>query len=429
MNNRGTEKFFETALAREMRRGSEVFWLNTGLDNCLSGEVPAEAVGAAEERLLRFAPYIRKAFPETAAGGLIESPLAAIPEMKAFLEEEAGRPLPGRLMLKCDNLLPVSGSIKARGGIYEVLCFAEKIALGSGLLKQNDDYAVLAGEEFRSLFAGYSVSVGSTGNLGLSIGIMSAKLGFRVSVHMSRDARRWKKDMLREKGAQVIEYAGDYEKAVAEGRRLAACDPRCHFVDDENSKTLFGGYAVAGRRLKSQLDALGITIGSGRPLFVYLPCGVGGGPGGVTYGLKQIFGGNVHCFFAEPVQAPCMLLGLASGKHSEIRAADIGLSGKTIADGLAVGRASGLVCRLCGGLIEGLFTVSDSRLEKLVRALYERENIYAEPSAAAGFPGFALVNQNTDYLKRFDRAAPENAVHIVWATGGGMVPEQERWAV
>ncbi|CAH1587471.1 D-serine ammonia-lyase [Vibrio owensii] len=422
----------EFPLVKRLIDLEEVVWFNPNITTLEEGlpfvGLDAANIKDASERLERFAPYLMKAFPETAASnGIIESNVVEIDKMKSCLEAQYGTQILGRLMLKKDSHLPISGSIKARGGIYEVLTHAEKLAIEAGLLSESDDYSKLASEEFRQFFQQYSIAVGSTGNLGMSIGIMSAKLGFSVSVHMSADAREWKKNKLRSHGVNVVEYEQDYGVAVEQGRKEAEKDPTCFFIDDENSQTLFLGYSVAGERLKQQFDEMGIVVDSNHPLFVYLPCGVGGGPGGVAFGLKMAFGDHVHCIFAEPTHSPCMLLGVHTGLHDDIAVQDLGIDNITAADGLAVGRASGFVGRAMERLLDGYYTITDECMYHHLGELSELEDIRLEPSALAGMIGAVHVSNDRDYQERmqFTEEKLSNATHLVWATGGGMVPEEE----
>lgn len=407
----------------------EVFWLNGR--RCPEGKQGESAVSKAlitdaEKRLERFAPYLALVFPETAeTGGIIESELREIENMKKELHERWAAGIDGRLFLKMDSHLPISGSVKARGGIYEVLKHAEELAFDAGMLSEGDDYRKLAEPEMMQFFRQYTVQVGSTGNLGLSIGIMSAKLGFQVIVHMSSDAKQWKKDMLRSKGVTVIEYASDYCEAVEQGRKNSDKDPMSYFVDDENSLNLFLGYAVAGERLKHQLQEKNILVDKTHPLFVYLPCGIGGAPGGVAYGLKEIYGDAVHCFFMEPVQACCMLLGMATGEHDGVSVQDFGISGKTDADGLAVGRPSAFVGKVIEKRLSGICTIEDKKLYELMRALFKTEDIFIEPSACASFAAFLHSDTLREYAQQEGISDyMGQAVHIAWATGGNMVPQE-----
>ncbi len=357
-------------LVKDLVALKETTWFNPGTTSLAEGlpyvGLTEQDVQDAHARLSRFAPYLAKAFPETAAtGGIIESELVAIPAMQKRLEKEYQQPISGQLLLKKDSHLPISGSIKARGGIYEVLAHAEKLALEAGLLTLDDDYSKLLSPEFKQFFSQYSIAVGSTGNLGLSIGIMSARIGFKVTVHMSADARAWKKAKLRSHGVTVVEYEQDY--------------------------------------------------------------GVAGGPGGVAFGLKLAFGDHVHCFFAEPTHSPCMLLGVHTGLHDQISVQDIGIDNLTAADGLAVGRASGFVGRAMERLLDGFYTLSDQTMYDMLGWLAQEEGIRLEPSALAGMAGPQRVCASVSYQQMHGFSAEQlrNATHLVWATGGGMVPEEE----
>lgn len=419
-----------------MVQGTPVTWMNPDVVSFAQASADIDLghadVAAAQARLQRFAPLLAQVFPEVqATQGIIESELREVPSLGADIARRYGVDAPGRLLMKLDSHLPISGSVKARGGIYEVLCHAEQLAQAEGLLTEGVGYQRLAMPDAKALFARHAIAVGSTGNLGLSIGIAASSLGFSTTVHMSADARAWKKAKLRAHGVHVVEHAGDYGLAVEQGRRQSGNDPSSHFVDDENSRALFLGYAVGGIRLKQQLDQMGIPVSADAPLVVYLPCGVGGGPGGIAFGLKQALGDHVHCVFAEPTQSPCMLLGMYSGLHDRAAVSDFGISNKTAADGLAVGRPSGFVGKAMRRMVGGIYTLTDDEMFAMLHLAHDAEGLQLEPSAVAGAPGFARLGMLPPAEFARLRMAPDawkNATHVIWATGGGMVPPTEHEA-
>jgi len=401
-------------LLNEMKAGRPVFWKNTDKPPAASvlARLPLgiDDILEAELRLERFAPFIRSVFPETGQG-LIESPLVPVPAAREALGKAYGRQIAGSLWIKADSELPVAGSIKARGGIHEVLKVAEGIALEAGLVGKGPDYSCLSSPEAREVFSRYEIAVGSTGNLGMSIGIMASALGFRATVTMSQDAKAWKKSLLRARGVRVVEVESDYSEAVAEGRRQCEADGACHFVDDERSPDLFLGYAVAALRLRRQLEEAGVAVDAAHPLSVTLPCGVGGAPGGITFGLKAVFGDAVRCWFVEPTLACCMTLALVRGTP-DVSVKDLGLEGLTEADGLAVGVPSALVYGLVKDLVDGAFTIEDPELFRLLALLWDSTGRKAEPSAASALMG-PLVTGGTPAT-----------THVAWLTGGLFLPEE-----
>lgn len=376
---------------------------------------------AAKAFMEQYSSFIAQAFPETASfGGKITSELREIPNFKKHRVSNKQSPDRSKFFLKCDNALPVAGSIKARGGFFEVLSFAHQLAVQHEFIKENET-ADFSAPKYKTLFSKYTIGVGSTGNLGLSIGIISAKFGFKVNVYMSQDAKAWKKKLLRDKGANVIEEQGDFGIAIAKGRKETLENLLGYFVDDEKSAQLFLGYSLAAYEIKNQLDHLNILIDKEHPLFVYSPCGVGGSPGGVLWGLKNIYGDAIHSFFVEPTHAPAVLLGLITKELEKISVQDVGIDNLTEADGLAVGRASAFASKYIQKLVSGIYTIDDKTLIRLLAQLYHTEKIFIEPSAAAGLIGPEKIAESV-YLSQ-NNIDSNKITHIAWATGGGLLPK------
>ena len=133
MNKEQIVKLIEQyPLVQQLIDLKELVWFNPNITTLEEGlpyvGLTAEDVKDASDRLKRFAPYLCKAFPETAVSkGIIESEIQPIPTMQAELGARYNTDIKGKMLLKKDSHLPISGSIKARGGIYEVLKHAEKL--------------------------------------------------------------------------------------------------------------------------------------------------------------------------------------------------------------------------------------------------------------------------------------------------------------
>ncbi|MDG2521213.1 D-serine ammonia-lyase [Caulobacter segnis] len=406
----------ESGWLADLRRGDAAVWLSRrAASDVKDAPISRGDVQEAADRLQRFAPLLARLFDDEGWDGRIVSPLLTWPAPHG--------PLPS-LLLKADHALPMTGSIKARGGVHDLLAFVERIALDEGLVRPGDRYEALAQPVARETLSLYSATVASTGNLGYSVGLVARRLGLGAEIHMSSDAKSWKKDRLRALDAKVVEHECDYTETVARARIASGGARRVHFVDDETSSDLFTGYAAAAVELRDQLAERGVRPTASKPLVVYLPCGVGGAPGGVLYGLKALLGEAVIGVFVEPVASACFLAAMGAGGGKPLPVYELGLDNRTLADGLAVPVASALVLEAVGDAIDACVAVTDAAMIECVRLAHTLAGLRLEPSAAAGLaavePFMRAARERPDL-----RVRVENATHVVWTTGGSQLPQAE----
>ena len=407
------------ALLAALKAGGPAVWLNPTPTEPVVTPADLAEIQQAAARFARFEPLLRRLFPDEGWDGRISSALSPYEAPPAPLSA---------LWVKGDHALPMTGSIKARGGVHELLCYVERIARNEALLGPGDPIERLLEPAAQAVLNLHAVSVASTGNLGYSIGLVARAMGLNAEIHMSIDAKAWKKARLRALDAKVIEHECHYTETVARARVASTGGQRVHFIDDEQSRDLFFGYAVAAAELGAQLLARGEAPTPERPLAVYLPCGVGGAPGGVLFGLKAQFGPAVIGVFVEPTASACMLAALALGEGRSVSVYEYGLDNQTIADGLAVPRASSFVLEKVGPAIDAVVAVPDADMVTWMRHAHQVNGLRLEPSAASGLAAIGPLAEaavpHAALRRRLDKA-----VHVVWATGGSALPDDEFYPV
>lgn len=303
--------------------------------------------------------------------------------------------------LKLDSHLKVARSVKARGGFNEVMSRIERVLEEKKLIER---FSSLKLDDIKQIMQDYTIEVSSTGNLGLSIGLCAKAFGFKAKVHMSRDAKEWKKDMLRSAGTEVLEYDNDYTYAVKMGRLSASQNPDSYFVDDEMSEKLFLGYASSIFEIIDQVKESAMKISYEEPLNVFLPCGVGGAPGGIAFALRSFFKDYVKIYFLEPTEYPSMLYSYLMKKASSVN--DIGLASNTVADGLACGSPSKLVFPMLDYLVDGFLTFNDDNIIKAKQKAFDIDKEIMEASSVVALLAYEKLNK------------PKNS--LLWITGSNV---------
>lgn len=401
----------EFPLLQQLMNKEPVFWANPNFDAKLADEtVSRAAIFDATARLQRFRPYIETVFPETNhRRGSIESPLLRIRTMQQSLNNFWQMKALGHLYLKADNQLPVAGSIKGRGGVYAVLQIAEDIALHYSNLAYEDNYAMLSSNEFKQLFGHFEIVTTSNGNFSIAVATIARKLGFKVRVQLTGSAP-WQQEKLTALGVQLVPEDTNLAENLGD---------HTYRIDCHRDPNLLLGFATAAIHLQMQLKNQQVTLDEQHPLFIYLPTISGQSAAGIITGLRQILQVPIYPIMIQSSFNPALLLELMTGPDP-VSAAELNLDPKIMAASFAGEMPDSRALELAKTQVYGVATVSDHALLQYLNLLAMSENILCEPAALAGFAGYhQLLSQSPSH---FDL---EHATHIIWATGGSLVPKTD----
>ena len=264
------------------------------------------------------------------------------------LELYDGRPRPGRLQAKAENLLP-TGSFKIRGATYRI--------------------STLSGEERLRGVVAYS-----TGNHAQAVAKAARDQGVAATIVMSPDVPRMKIDATERWGARVVHAEPSSEARRALAEKLAA-EQGLVIVPPYDDLAVMAGQGTIGLELAEDLPAADTVSGG---ITVYVPIGGGGLLAGIAAALRQSRP-EIAVIGVEPE--------LEDDAYRSFRAGRIvALPGPSasMADAIKVQRLGALTFPLIRRFVDDIERVSEAEIAGAVLTAAGAMKILVEPGGAVG---------------------------------------------
>ncbi len=207
----------------------------------------------------------------------------------------------------------------------------------------------------------------SAGNFGLAMAYSCSKKQIKLTVYVSQNANSYKIEMIREMGAEIKIFGGDFDAAKLQAKRQAK-DFDGRFIEDSLDIESLEGAATIGLELLQipvDIDVVLIALGNGALV------------NGVARVIKH-FKPLTQVIAVQAKGASAMVDSWRSGSVVTYSVVD------TIADGIAVRIPIPQSLIDMNGLIDDAILVEDESIIQGMKLLFKKAGILAEPSGAVG---------------------------------------------
>ncbi|CAK7567863.1 MAG: Cysteine synthase 1 [Sporothrix epigloea] len=253
----------------------------------------------------------------------------------------------------------------------EVLGKAEFANPGGSVKDRAALYVVLDAEERGLLKPGGTVVEGTAGNTGIGLAHVCAARGYKLVIYMPDTQSQGKIDLLRLLGAEVHPVPAVAFDNPANYNHQAAR----HAANLENAVWTNQFDNTANRR--AHIETTGPEIWkqtAGRVDAFTCATGTGGTLAGTTRYLKEISGGKVQCYLADPPGSVLHSYLSSGGKLVE-------RSGSSITEGIGQGRVTDNL-QPDIDLLDGSLTIADEKSIAMVYRCLAEEGLYLGASSA-----------------------------------------------
>jgi threonine dehydratase len=229
-----------------------------------------------------------------------------------------------QVSLKAENLQR-TGSFKIRGAVNKI--------------------ATLSEAEKRS-----GVIAASAGNHGQAVAWAAREAGVKATVFMPQDAPMAKVEPTKNYGAHVELVGATFEDALAAALKRAE-ETAAAFVHPYEDERVIAGQGTIGLELAEQVPQAGTVL---------IPVGGGGLASGIGLALRS-------------VRPDVRIVGVQAG-----------LTGPTIADGIAVKQVGVKTSQILEDVLDDLISVGDDEICRAIVLLLERTKLVVEGAGAVG---------------------------------------------